>query len=150
MFSSFSQGHYNVVYDKLLCPESEIELSIIFSKIITITLNVPPIFTLLNFFSEVQLFEFRVFLLLPNKGESIKTSLIFTHSRCINAFSKDMSEKLNVDILVQDMNLGCLNFWNDSCWFLSLRVFGLLSSSLLLFPQCFRTHGEMVICATVP
>ena len=30
----------------------------------------------------------------------------------------------------------CLNFWNEA-WVLSLRVFGLLSSSLLLFPQRF-------------
>ena len=30
-----------------------------------------------------------------------------------------------------------LNFWDEPWWFLSLRVFGLLSSSLLLFPQRF-------------
>ena len=30
-----------------------------------------------------------------------------------------------------------LNFWDEAWWFLSFRVFGLLSSSLLLFPQCF-------------
>ena len=28
--------------------------------------------------------------------------------------------------------LSCLNFWDEAWWFLSLRVFGLLSSSLLL------------------
>ena len=33
--------------------------------------------------------------------------------------------------------VSCLNFWDKACWFLSLRVFGLLSSSLLLFPQGF-------------
>ena len=31
----------------------------------------------------------------------------------------------------------CLNFWDDDWWFLSLRVFGLLSLCLLLFPQRF-------------
>ena len=31
----------------------------------------------------------------------------------------------------------CLNFWDEACWFLSLRFFRLLSSSLLLFPQRF-------------
>ena len=33
--------------------------------------------------------------------------------------------------------LSCLNFWDEACWFLSLKFFGLLSSSLLLFPQHF-------------
>ena len=33
-----------------------------------------------------------------------------------------------------------LNFWDDVWWFLSLRVFGLLSSSLLLFPQRFGRY----------
>ena len=36
--------------------------------------------------------------------------------------------------------ISCLNFWDDACWFLSLRVFGLLSSSLLLFPQRFGRY----------
>ena len=31
----------------------------------------------------------------------------------------------------------CLNFCDEAWWFLSLRVFRLLSSSLLLFPQRF-------------
>ena len=34
----------------------------------------------------------------------------------------------------------CLNFWDEACWFLSLRVFGLLFSSLLLFPQHFGRY----------
>ena len=33
-----------------------------------------------------------------------------------------------------------LNFWDEAWWFLSLRVFGLLSSSLLLFPQRFSQY----------
>ena len=33
--------------------------------------------------------------------------------------------------------ISCLNFWDEACWFLSLRVFGLFSSSLVLFPQRF-------------
>ena len=33
--------------------------------------------------------------------------------------------------------ISCLNFWDEACWFLSLRFFRLLSSSLLLFPQHF-------------
>ena len=35
---------------------------------------------------------------------------------------------------------GCLNFWDKAWWFLSLRVFGLLSTSLLLFPQRFGRY----------
>ena len=35
--------------------------------------------------------------------------------------------------------ISCLNFWDEAWWFLSLRVFGLLSSSLLLFPK-FDKH----------
>ena len=31
-------------------------------------------------------------------------------------------------------------FWDEACWFLSFRVFGILSSSLLLFPQCFGQY----------
>ena len=34
----------------------------------------------------------------------------------------------------------CVNFWDEAWWFLSLRVFGLLLSSLLLFPQCFGRY----------
>ena len=34
----------------------------------------------------------------------------------------------------------CLNFWDEAWWFLSLRVFGLLSSSLLLFLQRFDRY----------
>ena len=36
----------------------------------------------------------------------------------------------------------CLNFWDEACWFLSLRFFRLLSSSLLLllFPQRFGRY----------
>ena len=34
----------------------------------------------------------------------------------------------------------CLNFWDEAWWFISLRVFGLLSSSLLLFPQRFGRY----------
>ena len=34
----------------------------------------------------------------------------------------------------------CLNFWDEAWWFSSLRVFGLLSSSLFLFPQSFGRY----------
>ena len=34
----------------------------------------------------------------------------------------------------------CLNFWDEAWWFLSLRVFVPLSSSLLLFPQHFSRY----------
>ena len=34
----------------------------------------------------------------------------------------------------------CLNFWDEAWWFLLLRVFGLLTSSLLLFSQRFGRH----------
>ena len=52
----------------------------------------------------------------------------------------------------------CLNFWDEAWWFLLLRVFGLLSSSSLLFQQRFgryilrpssgvcRTCNLQVIC----
>ena len=36
----------------------------------------------------------------------------------------------------------CLNFWDEAWWFLSLRVFGQLSSSLLLFPQRFGRSSK--------
>ena len=36
--------------------------------------------------------------------------------------------------------VSCRNFWDEAWWFLSLRVFGLLSSSLLLFPQRFGRY----------
>ena len=45
----------------------------------------------------------------------------------------------------------CLNFWDEACWFLSLRVFGLLSSSLLLFPQRFGWYflrPSLGVCRT--
>ena len=38
------------------------------------------------------------------------------------------------------LDISCLNFWDEAWWFLSLRVFGLLSSSLLLFPQRFGRY----------
>ena len=44
-------------------------------------------------------------------------------------------------ILTSLMDISYLNFWDKAWWFLSLRVFGLLSSFLLLFPQCFGWHG---------
>ena len=34
--------------------------------------------------------------------------------------------------------ISCLNFWDEAWWVLSLRVFGLLSSSLLTIKQKFR------------
>ena len=40
-------------------------------------------------------------------------------------------------------NVQQLNFWNEACWFLSLKFFGLLSSSLLLFlseDSCFKSY----------
>ena len=36
--------------------------------------------------------------------------------------------------------ISCRNFCDEAWWFLSLRVFGLLSSSLLLFPQRFGRY----------
>ena len=46
-------------------------------------------------------------------------------------------------IISQDFkkdHISCQNFWDKAWWFLSLRVFGLLSSSLLLFPQRFGRY----------
>ena len=36
-------------------------------------------------------------------------------------------------------NVSCLNFWDEACWFFTLRVFGLFSSSLLLLANGIRT-----------
>ena len=36
--------------------------------------------------------------------------------------------------------INCLNFWDEAWWLLSLRVFRLLSSSLLLFSQHFGRY----------
>ena len=47
-------------------------------------------------------------------------------------FSKDGS--LNMVNWWNTHFTSCLNFWDEAWWFLSLRVFGQLSSSLLLFP----------------
>ena len=47
--------------------------------------------------------------------------------------------------------LSCLNFWDEAWWFLSFKVFRLLSSSLLLYPQHFgrcvhlKKPGEHII-----
>ena len=38
------------------------------------------------------------------------------------------------------VGISCLNFWDEACWLLSWRVFGLLSSSLLLFLQHFGRY----------
>ena len=37
-------------------------------------------------------------------------------------------------------DISCQNFGDEAWWFLSLRVFGLLSSSLSLFPQRFGRY----------
>ena len=42
-------------------------------------------------------------------------------------------------IVISTLDISCLNFWDEALWFLSLRVFKLLSS-LLLFPQCFTQY----------
>ena len=41
---------------------------------------------------------------------------------------------------IWNRNISCLNFWVEACWSLSQRSFGLLSSSLLLFPQRFGRY----------
>ena len=47
--------------------------------------------------------------------------------------------KVNLKMTVKDLQvISCLNFWDEAWWFLSLRVFGLLSSFLFLFPP---KHG---------
>ena len=35
-------------------------------------------------------------------------------------------------LFCEKVEVSCLNFWDEACWFLSLRVFGQLYSSLLL------------------
>ena len=39
-----------------------------------------------------------------------------------------------------NLQISCLNFWDEAWWFLSLRVFGLLPSSLLFFSQGFGRY----------
>ena len=39
------------------------------------------------------------------------------------------------------VGISCLNFWDEACWFLSLRVFGLLSSYPLAFFRCLSNSG---------
>ena len=43
-------------------------------------------------------------------------------------------------IVISTLDISWLNFWDEAWWFLSLRLFGLLSSSLLLFRQCFGRY----------
>ena len=51
---------------------------------------------------------------------------------CVSAFST----QAYADKYIQThTHISCLNFWDEACWFLSLSFFGLLSSSLLLFPK---------------
>ena len=47
---------------------------------------------------------------------------------------------VNFDINEQHSFISCLNFCDESWWFLSWRVFGLLSSSLLLFLENFGRY----------
>ena len=47
---------------------------------------------------------------------------------------------LYISITSNRIKFGFLNFWDEACWFLSLRFFGLLSSSLSLFPQRFGRY----------
>ena len=41
--------------------------------------------------------------------------------------------------------ISCLNFYDETLWFLSLSIFRLLSSSLLWFSQCFGRYVLMEI-----
>ena len=50
------------------------------------------------------------------------------------------SQKFGLEYTFKHKYICCLNFWDEACWFLSLRVLGLLSSSLLLFPQRFGRY----------
>ena len=62
----------------------------------------------------------------------IKLSHLAVFYGCIYpAFPQDATRVLFFRFIVTT----CLNFWNEAWWFSSLRVFVLLSSSLLLFPQ---------------
>ena len=43
-------------------------------------------------------------------------------------------------IAMNSRQLSCLNFWEETWWFLLVRIFGLLSSSLWLLPQHFSRY----------
>ena len=60
----------------------------------------------------------------------IRANFWFSFSNCFHSFIISGPYRLDIS---------CLNFW-DEAWFLSLRVFGLLSSFLLLFPQRFDRY----------
>ena len=60
-----------------------------------------------------------------------------------SAFSRNKRSLWNVTIKFSGNRykyFGCLNFWDEAGWFLSARVFGLLSSSLLLFALRFGRY----------
>ena len=49
--------------------------------------------------------------------------------------ARKQSEQYTSKNCCGETELCCLNFWDEAWWFLSLRVFGLLFSSLLLFAR---------------
>ena len=63
----------------------------------------------------------------------------FKHSKTLNLFTiKCIYLPLHISRISHNFEIEVvLILWNEAWWFLSLRVFGLFSSSLLLFPQSF-------------
>ena len=55
-------------------------------------------------------------------------------------FLEGMNPLYFLSYSLNNITFSCLNFCDEAWWFLSLRVFELLSSSLLLFPQRFGRY----------
>ena len=51
---------------------------------------------------------------------------------------------------IQWPGISCLHFWDEACWFLSLRVFGLLSSSLSKPPKSNISKTERQALKSLP
>ena len=78
---------------------------------------------------------------------------IFSTLHCNQTFLIKISSFVLYNFLFTHSNMviSCLNFSDEAWWFLSLRVFGLLPSSLLLFPQCFGWYvllPSLGVCRT--
>ena len=77
--------------------------------------------------------------IVPKEPITISTIVTFM----FRSFFNSLARSRYLSFFSHSFRFSCLHFWNEACWFLSLRVFGLFSSSLLLFPQRF---GRYVLC----
>ena len=94
-------------------------------------------FTPCDFFPPVLVDDF-----LLNNSSSLKLFSVFwlVFTIMLSRWLSSSSLLLLLLLFVEIVIISCLNFWDEACWFLSLRVFGLLSSSSLLFLQRFGSY----------